>query len=354
MNNTSTGDEKTLREELHTFGFSEKEIETYLVVLNQGEATPSTIATHADVSKRYVYNIASQLAERGFVQVNNHASPTTIRAQPPTDAIADLSNRLQSLAPSLERKFQETEPRTAHFQTIKSRQTALKHLREQIRGAQNEVFLSLPLSEQHEIEAELASAIERNVFVACLYTDVKPETITASRFTGNASVIRVWEEKAPFISAVDDRTAIVGDAGLLGRIHDDETAVSLSEEHLAGSVLGSLIGSYWPIASELYVMEPGDLPYQFESARNAVLQATLQLRTGIEPSVKIQTESGEEIVGRVLDVNQCLVKPVTGDFPVENGLVVETNEGETVTVGGTGAFIEDYRAETIMLGRSSV
>ncbi|WP_266083030.1 TrmB family transcriptional regulator [Haladaptatus caseinilyticus] len=346
-------DEKTLREELHTFGFSEKEIETYLVVLNQGEATPSTIATHADVSKRYVYNIASQLAKRGFVQVNNHASPTTVRAQPPTEAITDLSNRLQSLAPSLEQKFQKTEPQTARFQTIKSRQTALKHLREQIRSAQNEVFLSLPLSEQNEIEAELTSAVDRNVFVACLYTDAEPESIAPARFNGNASVVRVWEEKAPFISTVDDHTAIVGDAELLGGVHADETAVSLSEEHLAGSVLGSLIGSYWPIASELYVMKPSELPYRFESARNAVLQATLHLHEGTEPLTTIMTENGEEITGRILDSNQCLVKPETGDFPVENGLVVETSNGDKITVGGTGAFIEDYRAETIKLDQPS-
>ena len=47
-------DDATLRAHLRRFGLSEKEVDTYLTLLEHGEATASTIADVAGVSKRYV------------------------------------------------------------------------------------------------------------------------------------------------------------------------------------------------------------------------------------------------------------------------------------------------------------
>ncbi|WP_101295509.1 TrmB family transcriptional regulator [Halegenticoccus soli] len=362
--------DRDLRSELGAFGLSEKEIETYLAVLERGEAKASVISEDAGVSKRYVYSIAERLERRGLVRVNEHAAPTTVRARPPREAIAALSQRLEAITPALEERFAETEPQTSQFETVRSRQTALKRLRTMLSEAESEAFLSIPERTYSEIQAELSEAVERGALVLLLVGGADADA-DERRFDGAASVVRRWTEDAPFMLTVDNRSAIVGDAGLLSGTHADETAVALSQEHIAGSVLGSFISSFWPVATETYVTEPCPLPATFDAFRHAVLQACLHKRAGNDLRVRVETEDGPEIVGRVSRVRQAITEPVTSGFPVENSIVVETdgalgdaepagNAGEVsddepamaadeVTVGGRGAFIEDYRAESVTL-----
>lgn len=345
-------DEGTLRKELNTFGLSDKEIETYLAVLSCGEATATAIVDEAEVSKRYVYSIAERLSERGLVEVNNHASPTTIRARPPAEAISQMSERLQSLTPSLEDRYVQTERQTTQFQTVKSRQTAIKHLRELITGATEEIILCLPLAIQEKFKHELIRAVNRDILVVGLFSDAEPDQIDPSCFNSRATVVRTWSESGPFMAVADNHDAIVGDAGLLSGTHQDETAVRLSQGHLAGSILGSVIGSFWPIADEAYVARPGELPRQFDAFRHAVVEAVLHHQQGTDLIVEVKTEEGTELSGPLVDIRQCIVRPETGTFPVENGLIVELESGDTVSIGGPGAFVEDHSAETVTVRKA--
>ncbi len=346
MTETASVDTDSIRRELSVFGLSEKEIETYLTVLHHGEAKASTIAESADVSQRYVYNIARQLAERGLVQVNEHASPTTVRAHPPGEALRTLSDRLEALTPALEARFDATEPKTSQFQIVKSRQTAIKYIQQTLLSARDEAFVSIPATLFPAVQPELETVVDRGVLVLVLLSGAG--AVDPDAFDGTASVVRRWDEDAPFMLTADNQRAIVGDAGLLSGVHADETAVALSQGHIAGSVLGSFIGSFWPAAEERYVSEPGPLPRTFESFRHVVLEAYRHRHAGDDVVVDVVTEDGLSLTGRVVGVRQSLVEPTTGDFPVENGLAVETGEGR-VQVGGEGAFIEDYRAETVTL-----
>lgn len=89
-----------LREELGEFGFSDKEIDVYLTLLSQGEATTGTISDGANVTQQAVYTITDRLEDRGLVRVNDHASPKTIRAIPPEESMATLTSR-RSTVPSV-------------------------------------------------------------------------------------------------------------------------------------------------------------------------------------------------------------------------------------------------------------
>lgn len=57
-------DEDALRTRLRDFGLSEKEVSTYLTILDHGEAKASDIADDAGVSKRYDYSVADDLETR--------------------------------------------------------------------------------------------------------------------------------------------------------------------------------------------------------------------------------------------------------------------------------------------------
>jgi len=65
----------------------------------RGEAKASTVADAAGVSKRYVYSVSESLAERGFVEVNDHVVPTTIRANPPDEVINRLRSDVDAIRP---------------------------------------------------------------------------------------------------------------------------------------------------------------------------------------------------------------------------------------------------------------
>jgi sugar-specific transcriptional regulator TrmB len=344
MTQTGANDEAALREELAVFGLSDTEIDTYLALLARGEATTSAVSEDADVTQRAVYNIAERLENRGLVRVNDHASPTTIRALPPKEAMGGLADRLESITPSLEARFNETQPKTPEIRMVKSRETAFKRLRNAISAAEREVFVAVPENCYAEIEPELRDAVDRGLLVLLLLGDADEVEDAESRFEGTADVVRRWGERLPFLYATDDRSAMIGDAGILSGTHTDEDAVSVSQQNLAGSILGLYLSGYWPAATEVYVRDPYPLPRTFEWFRQATFHAMLHHLNGEDLRVEIETSDGEMLSGRVSQIRQAIIEPATNAFTLENSLFVETAEGE-VSVGGQGSFVEEYEAE---------
>ncbi len=348
MTTTHERDEADVREELRLFGLSDTEIDTYLALLPRGETTTSTVSDDADVTQRAVYNIAERLEDRGLVQVNDHASPTTIRAVPPAEAIGELSDRLESITPTLEERFEETEPQAPEIQMVKTRQTAIKRLREAIAEAEHEAIVSIPEDDYPEIEDELRAAVDRGVLVLLLIGGVDEPEDGGERFAGTADVVRYWGERLPFLYAVDDNAAMIGDAGILAGNHVREQAVAVTQSNLAGAIVGLSLGTYWPAATELYVREPAALPETFGWFRTAVLQAVLHDRAGTDLEAEVETAEDGVVSGRVVEINQTFVTPSTNDFSLETNLVLDTGDDE-VSVGGPGTFIEDYEGQRITL-----
>jgi sugar-specific transcriptional regulator TrmB len=346
MTQPSGPDGAELREELRVFGLSDTEIETYLAVLKRGEATTSVIAEDADVTQRAVYDIAERLEDRGLVRVNDHASPTTIRAVPPNEALATLSTRLESMAPALEGLFTETQPQAPEIQMVKSRQTALKRLRTAIAGAEKEVLVAIPEHVYPTVEDELAAAVDRDVLVLMLVGDV--EDVEGSSFAGSANVVRCWGESLPFVYTVDDRSAMIGGADILSGTHTDEEAVAVTQRGLAGSILGLYLSAYWPASTEVYVSEPYPLPRTFDWFRQATFHAIRHRQQGVDLWADVETVDGTRLSGRVSQIRQAFIDPATNEFTLENSLYLETDEGE-VSVGGGGSFIEDYEAASVTL-----
>lgn len=341
-------DDSTLRDELETFGLTGTEIDTFLSVLSKGEATTSEISDDADVTQRAVYNIAERLEDRGLVRVNDHASPTTVRALPPDEAIENLTRRLEAVTPALEERFNETEPESPEIRMVKSRSTALKRIRRMISEADHEATVAIPDHVYSDVEPELRAALDRGVLVLLLIGNLDQPEEVVDRATSTAHLVCYWNESLPFLCTVDGRSAMIGDARLLRGSHANHTASFVSEPHLGGSVLGLFLSAYWPAATELYATDPAPLPATFDWFRMASLNATLHQRSGTELFAEVETGEGVTVSGTVAEVRQALVEPSTNSYTLENRLLLETGDG-AVSVGGPGAFIEDYEAETITL-----
>lgn len=351
---TVSMNQRGLDDLLEQFGLSEKEIDTYLAILERGEAKASDIATEADVSKRYVYSISEELDERGFVEVKDHEVPTKIRAISPDDVIEQLSGTLDTMQPQLEQRFTSTEETIKQFEVIKSRSTVLKRIETLLAQAEEEVTLILPPSLLSSLRSALAETVDRGVMVLLLLSGPETESTPVEELDGVASAVRSWQARAPMIITVDAEFGLIAPNEMLTASNSDANAISLVQRQLVPVIVGSFLGNYWPIAKELYVGRPIDLPKTFTSFRHAVLQAALRSTGGETVTATVTgrtvgSENGTETLeGTVVSVRQGLVKPATNSFPVESALTIDAG-GESVSVGGSGAFIEDFEAETVHL-----
>jgi sugar-specific transcriptional regulator TrmB len=347
-------DDSTLATQLERFGLSETEIQTYLAVLESGEAKASTIADATGVSKRYVYSVCEELEEQGFVEVNDHVVPTKIRAKPPEEVIELLSNRLEEIQPALQRRYSESETRPQRFDVIKSRVTVLKRINEYISQADRRIGLSIPYSYLSRVAEELQDAVDRGVLVLLLVTNAEPDPEELAGYDRPiASVVRSWDASIPVILGVDRDLGLVSSSEMMTTANSDEQAISLVQERIVPTLYGSFLANFWVSAQQLQVIDPAPLPETYQSFEQAVFEATLRLRDGdaINASVEALHNSDEEtetVTGRVIDTRQGIVDPISNEFPIEHSLLLETEDGE-VTVGGTGAFLEEYQARTVTL-----
>jgi sugar-specific transcriptional regulator TrmB len=352
MEPSNTEEDTSLREALAVIGLSDTEISTYLALLAQGEATTRVVAKDTDVTQRAVYNIAERLAERGLVRVNDHASPTTIRALSPEDSITSITDQLKSIQPTLETRFTETTPQAPEIQMVGSRNTALKRLRAAISTAEHEIILAVPKHTHPDIETELQAAIEREVFVLLLLGDTDASEEKGSKFAHSADIVRCWEERLPFLYVADDTSAMIGDPALLSSNHASGEAVVVSQRDLADSILGYYLSGFWPPSTEIFVADPASLPKTFEWFRQALFHVMLHHQEGTDLWADVETTDNTEIAGPVTQIRQALVEPATSQFALEASLYVETGGGE-VGIGGWGSFAEDYVATSVTLRRDA-
>ncbi|MFC7240212.1 TrmB family transcriptional regulator [Saliphagus sp. GCM10025317] len=368
-------DDETVADNLRQLGLSEKEIDTYLTILEHGEAKASTVAEDAGVSKRYVYSVSEKLDERGFVDVIDHVVPTTIRANPPEEVVAALTSDLESLQPELTTRYGNVSEQEREFEVIKTRTTIMKRIRGLLERATEEVTLSIPASLLEEVEDELRETVDRDVLVILLVTG--DDTLPAERFEGIASVVRVWGENAPLIVTAERRLGLFAPNEMIVRSNAGAQGIAISQAQLVPIIVGSFFGNYWPMAEQVYVTDPDDLPRTYTDFRHAVLQSTLHLEAGRELVVRaearpVRTDEYATVEGRLVGVRQSLLEPTRDTFAVENALIVEIeaadgagddegegeSEGEdgdshTVTLGGEGAFVEDYETKSVTLEPAS-
>jgi len=342
-------DERTLTDLLRRFGLSEKEVATYLTVLEHGEAKASTVAEDAGVSKRYVYSVSESLADRGFVEVNDHAVPTTIRANPPEEVIERLRGDVESIRPGLTERYSRAERRTKQFEVVKSRATVLKRIRSLVANAEREVILSIPAAHLPDLRDALADAVDRGVLVLLIVSDAGSTPDVA----GIASVARSWSAGMPTLLTVDSAVGVVAPPEMVRRADSDRQAIVFAQEQLAPVIAGSFLGNYWPAAEEVATADPEPLPAEYDDFRKAVLQTTLHLRAGTPLRATVggritDDDAPVELTGEVVDVDQGMVEPASNEFPVQHSLVVETEDGR-VSVGGPGAFVEDVEADLVRL-----
>ncbi|GAB3026503.1 TrmB family transcriptional regulator sugar-binding domain-containing protein [Natronobiforma cellulositropha] len=239
------------------------------------------------------------------------------------------------------------------FDGVADREVLLERLATLIDEAEEEVALSAPVAVFDHLESHLRAALERGVLVIVLVTD--NDDLAASRFEGVASVARLWSKTAPLLATVDYRWGVMAPHGMLTGAGGDGALV-LEQRDLAFLLMGSFFGNYWRIATQAYTSEPAPLPATYTNIRQAVFQATLHVQADDDVRVTAEAkpvgvDTYDTVEGRLADVRQSILEPVFESFAIENALILEREtddvEGERITLGGSGAFVEEFRTRSV-------
>ncbi|WP_148415009.1 TrmB family transcriptional regulator sugar-binding domain-containing protein [Haloferax sp. KTX1] len=349
-----TIDEPTVRERLKAFGFSDKEVDTYVALLEQGEAKASDLAQRAGVSKRYVYNVLGEFEDRGLVEVNDHETPTTIRAVDPAVVVRQLSNQLSSLETQLEAIHNPDPGEDRRYEVIKSKSTVKKRIASLVQQAENEVNVSVPASLLPDLASELAAAVDRGVLTLVLANGHGDDAVSESALQGLGSVVRYWADGGPMLVCVDRTHGLFSPPEFVMGQGSNHQAISFTEDRLSPALVGSFLGNYWPLAEEIYLHEPDELPATYDRFRHAIFAATRYQKRGYTLVAEVELrpadsdEAFETRSGTITDITQGLVKPTTNSIPIENSFTVDDGT-ERLTVGGPGAIVEPYEARRVTL-----
>lgn len=355
--------ETDVRETLNSFGLSEKEVDAYLAVLERGEATTRTVSTAADVSQSYVYDIATALADRGLVTVDETTTPTTIRARPPAEAVDALSVRLSSFEESIEDVYSGPTHSESAFEVIHSHQTVRRRARRYLTEATDEIFAIVPAGSFSRVADELAAAVERDVFVYLLLASPDVESVYGEIDDPGtyAHVVRTWDSRPPLFALADEDAGVLASYGMLEGPHTDDYALAFGQDEVASGFYGNYLSNVWPMAQERFVAEPPELPASYEEFRTGVTVAAMHAAADNEVVADIEgtdVETGRAVTlenARVREARQNLVEPANNAFPIENSLVVETDDGLASVggqTGGLGPYYEGYAADSVTLRRA--
>lgn len=231
-------------------------------------------------------------------------------------------------------------------------EAAVAALRDLIEEADDELLLSTSARVLRAVVDELRAARARDVLVFLLVGGgdaFEPSGPLASE-PAAATVVREWDDAdhISVVCTVDDGGGFCALEHLFERPMNEDAGVVFRHPLLRMHVFSTVMGNAWQRGYEAYVADPDPLPATYETFPRAVLNAVLHLREdrnlrAVVDGRWIERCERATVVGPVCNVRQSFVSPVTSSFSVENGLHVRV-DGEVVSVGGPGAFVEDVEA----------
>lgn len=115
-----------LNEYLHQLGFTEKEIQVYLCILENGKLSPTAIARITKVNRTTVYSVSKELVKKGLVQEDLSGTTTYYSALPPEE----LRTLYKQQEAELKQKISATEAAIAELEALpKSKQYSVPKIR---------------------------------------------------------------------------------------------------------------------------------------------------------------------------------------------------------------------------------
>ncbi|WP_317175988.1 TrmB family transcriptional regulator [Halomontanus rarus] len=338
---------------LQSFGFTSKEIDTYITILKMGETTVSTVAEEAGVSKRHVYNTAVQLEERNFVEINDFMTPTKLRPVPSDRVKERLNSEMDTLHSLISDLSNPSGEEFKTLELLKSKVTLIKRIQQLIDEADDQITIAVPSALIFDLQDQLSAAVERDVFVLLIAYGRHPSQIDNLDLNGIAHAVRFRWDEIPIQLSVDGNFGLVAPKELLTNPGEQTKAVAFGQSYLEPIVIGSFLSNEWQFSESMCVKIPEELPQTYTNFRLATMQATIyesredNLYARIEARPIGHSGPTEQLSGEVIDIRQRIIEPMRGSV-LESALDLRTDD-HVVSIGGGQAFLEDYEAVTTYL-----
>jgi hypothetical protein len=221
----------------------------------------------------------------------------------------------------------------------------------------NEIILGCPPEHISKVRDGLRTIYqEREAFVMlCVYTD--PETASEIEYDDIATLVRAWDVPANTVMHVDQRRGILAPPSIVHNEESEAVAFTYDTQMLYNMGFPQFLSQQWDMGQEVYVSDARGLPYECGSLRDAAVNATLHLRqdntVGFEADVRPAPAEPEDpwgdIEGRIVTTRQSFIHPATNTFFGETGLIGRNDDEGRVTMGGVGAYAEDYETQNVRL-----
>jgi hypothetical protein len=251
---------------------------------------------------------------------------------------------------------------------------AVERLERMLAGAEEEVLLSGPARVLAAVEPVVRAAHERGVVVFLLVGNDDPgadgpgadlagaddsdadghdaDALSAD-LAGAATVVHAWPAATDMVvvCTVDRERGLCAMPTVFERETDGSQGAAFVHPVVCRHVFGTVMGNEWHRSPEVHVADPRPLPATYDSFTAVLIDAAHHLEAGraVRASARgrwVGTDEAVTVEGRLCNVRQGFVEPVTNSFPIEGSLLVRDGD-ELVSVGGPGAFVEDVVAEEV-------
>ncbi|WP_410764935.1 TrmB family transcriptional regulator sugar-binding domain-containing protein [Haloferax sp. DFSO60] len=352
-------DTAELRTALRNAGMSQYQAEAYVALIELGAASATELADACAVPTARIYDVLRDLEAKEYIETYEQDS-LHARARDPHTVMNDLKNRatqLSEAASEIESRWQQPAVDRHMLSIVKRFETVFKRAEELITNATNEVQLSITPDQFDELRPAIAVAHENDVLVKISLhpeagSDLEIPEIEA--YEDIVTEVRKRTLPSPFVAIVDRTGACfaphANSVNTYGVLVDDYTLAYVFHWYFQTAL--------WEVWDVIYSTQSEEPPVVYTDIRHFIQDVTPRIRNGAEVDVRISgfdTESHDpiDIHGTLSDVYYTAVSapkktPSFSELAGQVTLTVDT-EGESYTVGGWGALLEDIEANRITI-----
>ncbi|PSQ28551.1 TrmB family transcriptional regulator [Halobacteriales archaeon SW_10_68_16] len=342
---------------LEDAGFSPYRADAYVTLLAFGAAPATEIAEASDVPDPRIYDVLRDLEDAGYIETYEQ-DLLYARAVSPDEVLKDLrtrADRFSAAAEEIERRWEKPPMEVTVVSLVKRFETVRNYAAEAIRGARNQVQVSLSATQYERLRPALraAKANGANVHLSLHTAEAGVDTLPdREEIAAVCTEARTRDKPAPFVAIVDRTESCFapnrGSANEYGVLVDDRTHTYV--------LYWFFLTVLWDIWEVYYTADDGETPTDYLDIRYCVRDIAPLLAEGATVDVLVEgvdTETGTDrtVQGTVREVIANGYEHDDEHAPVaiysgQIGMIVDTDDGP-VEIGGWGAMVEEVEAHRL-------
>lgn len=349
-----------LRDVLQDTGLTQYEADAYITLLELGSAAATEIADACGVPQARIYDVLRELEARGYVETyedgNLHA-----RAGDPSEVTTDLDDYADTItdaSDAVQERWERPTVENHQVSVVRPLSAIYDRSRDAIENAETELQIALDLEQFFEFRDALTDAYDRGVHIKLALSpgdnaDIDREDITID-FDGLATEVRYRRLPTPFVVIADRMHIRYAPERSLHPAHEYGVMVndySLSRVFDLFFQLG-----LWETWETIHNDRTESLPAAYTNIRECIDRLAPFVDDEHDVALRvigIDRGSGveREIIGHVANLDY--VDYHDGLTPlerfIEQATITLDVEGDTLTVGGWGALVEDIEGKRFVI-----